>query len=51
VARQAVMPKAMNLLGVDRETIGRVVAETRVPVMGHGHEVGQLRPLRWLAPD
>ncbi len=50
-ARQAVMPKAMNLLGVDRETIGRVVAETRVPVMGHGHEVGQLRPLRWLAPD
>jgi len=50
-ARQAVMPKAMNLLGVDRETIQRVVAETRVPVMGHGREVGQLRPLRWLATD
>ena len=50
-ARQAVMPKAMKLLGVDRETIQRVVAETRVLVMGHGQEVGQLRPLRWLAPD
>jgi len=50
-ARQAVMPKAMKLLGVDRDTIQRLVAETRVPVMGHGREVGQLRPLRWLASD
>lgn len=50
-ARQAVMPKAMKLLGVDRDTIQRVVVETRVPVMGHGREVGQLRPLRWLASD
>ena len=50
-ARQAVIPKAMNLLGVDRETIGQVVSDTRVPVMVHGHEVGQLRPLRWLASN
>ena len=50
-ARQAVMPKAMNLLGVDRDTIQRVVSETRVPVLGHGREVGQLSPLRWLASD
>ncbi len=50
-ARQAVMPEAMMLLGVDRETIQRVVGETHVSVMGHGREVGRLRPLRWLASD
>jgi L-asparaginase II len=47
VARQAVMPEAMRLLGVDAEVVERLAQETAVPVFGGGGTVGQLVGLEW----
>ena len=46
-ARQAVMPEALRLLGVDAEMIERLAQQTAVPVSGGGSTVGQLVGLEW----
>lgn len=46
-ARQAVMPEAMRLLGVDPEVVDRLASETAVPVLGGGDTVGRLVGLEW----
>ena len=48
LARQAVIPEALRVLGVDVDAApasarDRVV----VPVLGHGREVGRIEPLEW----
>lgn len=47
-ARQAVTPQALRTIGIDvdrkaPDTLGSV----RVPVLGHGREVGRIDPLEW----
>jgi L-asparaginase II len=44
-ARRAVVPQALRRLGVDPDE--DVLARVRVPVLGHGREVGQLDALDW----
>ncbi len=46
-ARQAVVPEAMRLLGIDAELIARLADETSVPVLGGGRPVGRLVALPW----
>ena len=46
-ARQAVLPEALRLLGVDGELVARVAQETAVPVLGGGDPVGRLVGLEW----
>ena len=45
-ARRAVLPQALRVIGVvfDAEVLARV----RVPVLGHGREVGHIDPLDWV---
>lgn len=45
-ARCAVVPQALRVLGVDPDV--DVLARVRVPVLGHGREVGHVDPLDWV---
>ena len=45
-ARRAVVPQALRVLGVDPDA--EVLTRVRVPVLGHGREVGQVDPLDWM---
>lgn len=48
LARRAVTTEALRALGVDVDEMAPdTVANVRVPVLGHGHEVGELRALEW----
>jgi L-asparaginase II len=44
-ARRAVLPQALRVLGVEPDAA--VLARVRVPVLGHGREVGHIDPLDW----
>jgi len=46
-ARQAVVPEAMRLLGVDPDVVERTAHEAEVPVLGAGATVGRLVGLEW----
>lgn len=46
-ARQAVMPEAMRLLGVDADIIERAARQTEVAVLGAGVTVGRFVGLEW----
>jgi L-asparaginase II len=45
-ARRAVVPQAVRVLGVD--PVPDVLDRVRVPVLGHGREVGRVEPLDWV---
>lgn len=48
VARQAVIPEALRLLGVDIDAAAPSARDRAVvPVLGHGREVGRIEPLEW----
>ena len=48
VARRAVTPEALRAVGLDVDTLAAdAVLASRVPVLGHGREVGVLRALDW----
>lgn len=48
VARRAVTPESLRALGLDVDTLAAdAVRAARVPVLGHGREVGVLRALDW----
>jgi len=48
VARRAVTPEALRAAGVDVDTLAAdAVNAARVPVLGHGREVGVVRALNW----
>lgn len=48
VARRAVTPESFRALGLDVDTLAAdAVRAARVPVLGHGREVGVLRALDW----
>lgn len=48
VARQAVIPEALRLLGVDVDAAAPSARDRAVvPVLGHGREVGRVEPLEW----
>ena len=45
-ARRAVVPQALRALGLDPDE--GVLDQVRVPVLGHGREVGRVDPLDWV---
>jgi L-asparaginase II len=45
-ARRAVVPQALRVFGV--EPAADVLVRVRVPVLGHGREVGHVDPLDWM---
>ncbi len=48
LARRAVTPEALRALGVDVDQVAPdTVGDVRVPILGHGHEVGVLHALEW----
>jgi hypothetical protein len=48
VARRAVTPESLRALDLDVDTLAAdAVRAARVPVLGHGREVGVLRALDW----
>lgn len=48
VARRAVVPAALRAVGIDVDAVAPdAVRAARVPVFGHGREVGTLRALDW----
>lgn len=48
LARQAVIPEALRVLGVDVDAAAPSARERAVvPVLGHGREVGRIVPLEW----
>ncbi len=49
LARQAVIPEALRLLGVDVDAAAASARDRAVvPVLGHGREVGRVEPLEWM---
>lgn len=46
-ARQAVMPEALRLIGVDEDVIAATAHDTAIPVLGAGVPVGRLVALDW----